>query len=86
MKKGTVLYLTDAVSVGEEFDEARALAEAGLDAGWAVFAAEGEGWYGVADAQRLLIERGATHIEAVKGRVDADGVLRLFGEPLRVFG
>ncbi len=86
MKKGTVLYLTDAINIAEEFDESYALSLLGMTEQWTVVAASKDGWYGVEDAQKLLIERGASIIEAIKGRVGEDGSIEIFGAPLRVYG
>lgn len=86
MRKGTVVYLTDAANASDELDEAATALLLGLDPEWTLLAASSGGYYEMDDATRLLIQRGAKSIEAVKVHVDAEGNVQPFGEPLRVFG
>lgn len=86
MRKGTVVYLTDAANTSDELDDAKTAVVLGLDPQWTVLAASSGGYYEMDDATRLLIQRGAKSIEAVKAHVDGEGKVQLFGEPMRVFG
>ncbi len=86
MRMGTVLYLTDAASIDADFDEERAVARLGFSTDWTVVAASDPGYYSVHDATRLLIERGAKGIEAVRGKLGREGDIEIFGDVMRVFG
>ena len=85
MKKGTVIYLTDAVNASEQLEDESAIASLGLDPAWTLIAASQTGFYELGDATQELIRRGAHHVEAVRAKWDARG-LRLFGDYLHVFG
>lgn len=86
MRTGTVLYLTDAASVPDDVDDEAVISRAGLDPGWTLVAAQRCGYYAVEEALHLLISRGATRVDAVKGRLGPDGFVDLFGAPLRLHG
>ena len=85
MKMGTVLYLTDAAGAAD-FDDELALLRLGLSPDWAVVAAEDPGYFSMHDATRLLIERGASRIEAVRARIGQDGDMVLFGDVMHLYG
>ena len=86
MQTGTVLYLTDSSNVPDNLDDARLIAEVGLEPGWTELAASVDGWLPVEAAVHRLIVRGAHRVEAVSCRVDAEGAVSRFGTPLRVYG
>jgi len=66
MQTGTVLYLTDSSNVPDDLDDARLIAEAGLEPGWTELAASSDGWLPVEAAVHRLIVRGAHVPAAVK--------------------
>lgn len=83
MRKATVVYLTGAESITESFEEMNALQGLGLQSDWATFVASD---VEVQEATRRFVERGAVTVEAIKGKVDLEGKVEVFGEPLRILG
>jgi hypothetical protein len=86
MKQGTVIYLTGASDLPEGFDEEREMKKLALDPHWTLLAASTNGFHDIHTATKVLMERGATNVHAVKAQVGDDGRMELFGETLRVFG
>jgi len=86
MKTGLIVYLTGSDSLPETFDAMEAVARLTLPCDYSVPAAATEGYYGVQEAWHLLLTRGMQHIAVVKGKLDDAGDIKLFGEPLRLYG
>ena len=86
MRKGTVVYLTDAGKVCDDFDEVAAIEALGLDPRWAVMAASSEGYLGMPEAIWTLAVRGAKAIDAIWAAPGAGRRVEIFGQAVRVFG
>jgi len=86
MKQGLVVYLTGASEVDDSFDEEKAFAELGFDSRMTLLAASASNYYDVMDATKILLERGAGRVEVAKAALEPGGKLRIFGEPLRLYG
>ena len=86
MRTGTVVFIANAGQIQDTFEESGALRELGLDPKDSLFAARTDGFYDLNDATRLLIQRGAKRIEAIRTAVQANGRLIAFGESIHMFG
>ncbi len=86
MRQGTVLYLANAMEIGEDFDDGRAIADLDLDPERTMLASSIPGYYEIHDAVRLMILRGFKRIEGLRAAVHPDQSVRPIGKPFRLFG
>jgi hypothetical protein len=86
MKRGLIVYLTDSESLPDSFSPDEALATVPLKCERSLLAAAGEEFFDIDGALHQLIVRGMQHVSCVKARLDRNGRLELFGEPLRLYG
>lgn len=84
MRKGTVLYITDAGRIPDDCEDRQIIEQLGLDEKWTVVSAGRDGYHDPGEAALELIVRGARQVEARKVLIEEDGTMRIFGPPLRI--
>jgi|GEM_PF-4464173 len=82
MKTGTIIYFADMGSDWKDKDVEQVVEKYGIEPKLVAVATE----HDLYDHIRILIQRGASYIEAICIRKESDGTLNSVGEGTRIYG